>query len=526
MRFLCFWSLFVFWGCQSRTDANHEQQNAVLASIPLCTTGQVVSKNLADFSPPTFRTGIGNSHLTISTKNKEAQHWFDQGLNHLHGFWHLEAFRAFQQVTKADSACAMGYWGLAMCQPGFGGDDMTTWTQAIDKAVSLQNNVSPLEKALIDATALLVKQGLNEATAQKFRTLYKTYPNEPEAIAFAAIMLRQDSKVATQAEVRTLLEKSMRRFPDHVAMMHYYVHVMELQPDFKKAVAIAKRMVQLAPNAPHLIHMPGHLYYLAGDYEKAVAAYTAAQQQETTYHTTEKIPFSANQNYIHNLHFLAVAQAEAADKQEALATATTLSNLTLSTTIPNDGAKTMMLYEGRILPALVHIRFREWPQAIAYFDKLLNSLDQPITNPFAQKYLKVMQLYCLGMQSPLSPEGDKYGMELSQLMEQYQQEAIAMQNTPEFKSINETYDIMSIARYELAGWIDNMDKTNPFNEAAWKEAVSLQNAIKYDEPPRLMYPIEESLARLHKIRGEKEAYQISKRLALLKRPNSKTIQRI
>lgn len=518
--------LLLMFSCFSENSEREKTTDTVVIGIPLCGEAAATLAGMSDLPSPRLRLGIGNSHLPVNTASKEAQLWFDQGLNHLHGFWHLEAYRAFQQVIKSDSNCAMGYWGIAMCQPGFGGENKKVWLEAINKAVSLKSKASPLEKALIEATEYLIRIGLGVQTVEKFRTLYKDFPNDPEAIAFAAIMLRQYENEATQQEVKTLLEKALRRFPDNTALMHYYIHVMELRPEFGSAQKIAEKMTEIAPNALHLTHMPGHLYFLAGEYEKAIAAYSAAKKEETAYHLSEKIPFSANQNYIHNLHFLAVAQAEAADYPGALATAVSLSNVTLSSAIPNDGAATVLLYEGRILPALVHIRFREWQKAIAQFDTLLNSLDRPIQNPLVRTYFQVMRLYCMGMQAVSRgeiPQAITCGGELSQLMKQYEQQGAARQNTPEFKNINETFDIMSMARYELAGWIDNMDKTQPFNDAAWKEAIYLQSKIKYDEPPRLMYPVEESLARLHLIRGEKEAYRQAKKQALKRRPKSKVM---
>lgn len=514
----------VIKACRSKTDAGNKEIS--VKNMPLCAGAPATPGGLPELTPPKIYTKIGTSHLTISTSNKEAQVWFDQGLNHLHNFGHLEAYRAFRQVLKSDPNCAMGYWGVAMCQPGFGGEAGSVWLRAIEKAVSLKTQVTAFEKDLIEASEILVKQGLGENAIASFRTLYKNYPTQPEAIAFASIILRQHENEATQLEVKALLEKAMKRFPDHVALMHYYIHVMELRREFGTAKKVAEKMARLAPNAPHLTHMPGHLYYLSGDYEKAVAIYEKADRQEKAYLTSEKLPFTSNQNYIHNLQFLAVAQAEAADYKGALASAETLSQLTPDSTGANEGATAMLLYEGRILPALVHIRFREWKKAIAHFDALLNSPNQPLENTFVRKYFQVMRLYCLGMQAVTQEQLQQainYGGTLSQLMMQYQQEGAAKQTTPEFKNINETYDIMNMARYELAGWIDNVDKTQPFNDAAWKEAISLQNAIKYDEPPRLMYPIEESLARLHKRRVEHTAYQESKRMALLKRPKSKVI---
>lgn len=515
--------------CQQKTETAKGDILSVENSIPLCVGGGGSRDILKNITKPVFRTGIGNSHLEITTKNKEAQRWFDQGLNHLHGFWHLEAYRAFQQVVENDPDCAMGYWGIALCQPGFGGDDKSVWQEAIEKATTLSGTVSSVEKDFIKAAAVLVNQGLTETTLQVFKKLYQTYPDEPEAIAWASIMLRQHEKEESQQEAIQLLEKAMRRFPENVALMHYYIHVMELRHEFAKAIPVAEQMVKIAPNAPHITHMPGHLYYLKGSYEKAISAYAKAKKQETDYHISEKIPFSANQNYVHNLHFLAVAQAEAGDEKGALETATSLANVTPETQPINEGAAMMLHYEGKVLPAWVHIRFGEWQKAVAYLETLLNASQCPSQHSLVANYYQTLRLYCLGMQAVQQQrlqDANQYGMELSQLMHQYEQQGATKQATAEFKSINETYDVMNMMRYELAGWVDNMDKTQPFNEAAWKEALSLQSAIKYDEPPRLMAPVEEQLALLRKFRGEQTAYRQAKQQALQKRPNSRLIDLI
>lgn len=190
--------------CSHERSNQRETTTVEATAIPLCGEAGVTLAGMSDLLPPRFRTSIGNSHLPIHTASKEAQRWFDQGLNHLHGFWHLEAYRAFQQVIRLDPDCAMGYWGIAMCQPGFGGEDIAVWVEAIDKADSLKAGISALEKALIEATNVLVKNGLGLQTPEKFRILYKTFPKEPETIAFAAIMLRQHENETTQREVKTL----------------------------------------------------------------------------------------------------------------------------------------------------------------------------------------------------------------------------------------------------------------------------------------------------------------------------------
>lgn len=520
-----FLSIFLLFGCQQQTKS---PETTILAKItPLCASVSN-SIDLDKLPPPLFKEGQGNSHFVVTTKSAEAQRWCDQGINLLHGFWHLEAYRAFREAMRADSTCAMAYWGMAMCQPGFGVAQQKTWNDAIAKALALKNNSSPVEQAFIDAADILIHKGIG-AAQDAFRNLYKNFPNEPEALAFAAIILRQHEDEKTQEEVKTLLEDALKRFPNHVGLRHYYVHIMELRPDFAKANEIAAKMAVLAPNSPHIVHMPGHLYFLAGNYNKTISVFEQARKLEQAYHKTENIPYVVNQNYMHNLHYLAVAYSEIGDKTKALEAAESYSNITLSNTQVVDGPELALLYEGRILPALVHIRFRDYKAAEEKILFWLNSIDYPLTNPFVRNYLKAMQLYCNGMAAVEAGDIQKAtqkGSEFAQTIKTFEAEAAQKQNTPEYGSINRTYDIMSMALYELAGWIDNADPKKPFIKEAWDKAIDLQNAIKYAEPPRLMYPIDESLAILHQFRGEKQAAKMAFEKALLKRPKSPRILKL
>jgi hypothetical protein len=120
--FLAIMPVFILVSCSKNKGT--QQQEASKPFTNMC-LGLASFQGMDALPAPDFQEGIGNSHLGITTKNKEAQRWFDQGLNHLHGFWHLEAYRAFKQVIRLDSTAAMAYWGLAMCAPGFGGQEHT-----------------------------------------------------------------------------------------------------------------------------------------------------------------------------------------------------------------------------------------------------------------------------------------------------------------------------------------------------------------------------------------------------------------
>ncbi len=520
--FIAFLFSFFFVTCQEKKPVSQKEV------ATLCTTRSFASLT-ATALPDSVRskTGIGNSHLTISTTNPDAQRWFDEGLNLLHGFWHIEAYRAFKEVIKKDSTCAMGYWGIAMCQPGFGASDQGLWTAAIQKAIQYKTKNNLIEIALIDATDILIKKGIGAEAIDKFRSLYKAFPQEPELIAFAAIILRQHQDPNTATEVKELLENALKKFPNNVALLHYYIHVMELRPDFAKANFAAQQMNKLAPHSPHLVHMPGHLHYLAGDYQKAILAFNEARKQENIYHKNENIPFSINQNYMHNLHYLALAYAELGMKTEALEAAEAYANITMHPSISaTDGSAMMLLYEGRILPALVHIRFGEYEKGSEKITFWLNSLDFPLNDEVVKLYLQAMKTYCQGMKAIKEgrvEEATQYGGSMSQMVKQFEQLGIKKQGSPSFKSVNETFDILNMSLYELAGWIDNIDSKKVFVSQAWDLATDLQKSIAYDEPPRLMYPIEESLAHLYKKRGDKKMTQQSKQQAFLKRPKSKMI---
>src|SRR5205085_11424350 len=62
--------------------------------------------------------GIGNVHFPVTTSNRDAQAFFDQGINLLYSYWYYEAERAFRQAAMLDPDCAMAYWGVALSVEG------------------------------------------------------------------------------------------------------------------------------------------------------------------------------------------------------------------------------------------------------------------------------------------------------------------------------------------------------------------------------------------------------------------------
>ena len=67
----------------------------------------------AQTHPVTLVTGLGDLHHPVSTKNAQAQQFFDQGLRFIYAFNHDEAARSFQHAAELDPKLAMAYWGVA-----------------------------------------------------------------------------------------------------------------------------------------------------------------------------------------------------------------------------------------------------------------------------------------------------------------------------------------------------------------------------------------------------------------------------
>ncbi len=541
MKTLPFFLLLSFvlglgWSCQSEPAADdfpgESAEEATLpdkANTPFCAPG-ISLDYFKELGPPLRRDSIGNSHLPITTSVPEAQLWFDQGLNMLHAFWHIEAYRAFRQVIALDSSCAMGWWGMAMSQPGFGSDqEWEEWPGYMDRALALRNSCTPFERALIVSCAPLLKGG-PDAAAPAFRKLVENYPNEAEVLALAGMMIRQTNANPNGPmgeEVKGILQRGLELHPEHTGLLHYYTHILELRPEYARAIPAALKAAEKAPLAPHIQHMPGHLYFQQGDYQKAIEVYKRSNALEEAYHEAEDIPLRSNQQYLHNLHFLTICEAELGHYEAALQLANRYADIALPDRGERDLGQLLILYNGRLLPAWVHIRYRDWPQARAHLERMHNLGQVLPSNFFIQTYIETLIAFTRGMEA--AGQNDFANVRnhlhrMGELMTAFNEQGASAEESIRFPVLYQTFDLMQAAYLELEGWSDNLDPEKPFFERAWHEAQGLERAIGYTEPPRLMYPVAESLGRLYVHRKEYDRARQAFELALQQRPNSGVVK--
>src|SRR6266850_1084734 len=258
---------FPVHGCRSPDENRARQQQTSAPHHPAVASPSTPS------AAARLMDGMGNVDFAITTSSRDAQAFFNQGVAQLYGFWFIEAERSFVQAAKLDPNAAMAYWGIAMAAPGTflpmyqlvltpnpgapvasPNSPESRARAAIAKAQALRDSITPRERLYIEAVAARHNPALRD----------------PDA-AYIAVM-------------RRLVES----FPDD----------LEGSKDLRGALPVANSYAGLAPNIPHVLHMPGHLYAQIGMFDEAVKAFLAAAAKEREYMSAD--PRYSKLSYVHN----------------------------------------------------------------------------------------------------------------------------------------------------------------------------------------------------------------------------------
>jgi tetratricopeptide (TPR) repeat protein len=457
--------------------------------------------------PATLMSGVGNLHHPVSTSNSEAQEFFDQGLRLIYDFNHDEAARSFQRATELDPKLAIAYWGIAEAVgPNYNDpaseDRFKQAHEAIQKAVDLSASASPSEQAYIQAMAKRFpadpKADLRKGAEDyhdAMREVSKKYPDDLDAATLFAesgmnlhpwgLWHVDGTPEAGTVEIVATLESVIRRDPNHLGAIHYYIHATEASSNPERALAYANKLAAMAPNAGHIVHMPAHVYIRTGDYEAAVKTNEEAAAVDRAY-----IKASGAQGiypmmyYSHNLHFIAMCASMNGNYAEAKKNAELL--------VANVGShvKDMPPLEGFMtIPMAVAVRFHQWADILA----------MPQPDP-AMKITTGFWHFSRGM--ALAGTG-----KLSEAEAEYKIVSEAEQNTPPdvvfaMPINNKAKDIMKISEDVLGAKIAMARKDYAQAISLLTAAVAIQDTLKYGEPPDWFFPVRESLGGALLVNGD------------------------
>jgi tetratricopeptide (TPR) repeat protein len=268
----------------------------------------------------------------------------------------------------------------------------------------------------------------------------------------------------------------LRRDPNHMGAVHYYIHTVEASPNPERALAGANKLASLAPAAGHLVHMPGHIYIRTGDFDAAVKTNQLAAAADRAY-----IQSSGSQGmypamyYSHNLHFIAACSSMSGDYAEARKAASMLAAHV------GPLVKEMPPLEGFMtVPLAVELRFQKWDQI----------LSTPAPDP-AMKTTTVFWHFARGM--ALAGQG-----KITEAEAEYKIVSAAEAATPpdaifQMPVNNKAKDILKIAEDVLGAKIALAKHDSAGAIARLRQAVALQDTLKYGEPPDWFFPVRESL---------------------------------
>src|SRR6202142_1614847 len=360
-----------------------------LCSVLLCgaffclfATAQDHASHVQAHHSVTLVPGLGNLHHPVATKNAQAQQFFDQGLRFIYAFNHDEAARSFQHSAELDPKLAMAYWGVAgAVGPNYNDpadpDRYKHAHDAVQKAVDLSGGASPSEQAYIQALAKRFPADPNsdlKKAAEDYRDAMRQvaaeFPDDLDAATLFAesgmnlhpwgLWHQDGTPEAGTEEIVTTLESVMKRDPNHLGAIHYYIHATEASNNPERALAGANKLAALAPGAGHIVHMPAHVYIRTGDYEAAVKTNEQAAMVDRAYiKATGAQGIYPMMYYSHNLHFVAMCGAMNGRYAEARKNA----DLLVANVGPH--VKDMPPPEGFMtIPVAVEVRFHHWNEIL------------------------------------------------------------------------------------------------------------------------------------------------------------------
>jgi hypothetical protein len=269
---------------------------------------------------------VGEVHFATSC-NEPAPSDFNRAVALLHSFQFSRAIEGFNAVLREDPTCAIAYWGIALSdwsnpfEPGQKDKgQLQLGRQSVERGKELGARTDR-ERAYLAAVGKLY--GDFESTPQQVRLLaYRDamgnvaakYPEDHEAQIFYALALAvaedpRDKTYADRLQAGTILEKLFAEEPTHPGLAHYIIHAYDVPALAGRALVAAERYAEIAPDAPHALHMPSHTFPPLGYWQESinsnVAAAAAARRQGQT---AEELHASDYETYA----YLQTGQDEAA----------------------------------------------------------------------------------------------------------------------------------------------------------------------------------------------------------------------
>lgn len=466
--------------------------------------------------------GLGNVDHPVSTKNAEAQKFFNQGLAYLYAFNHAEGINSFKHAAELDGDLAMAYWGVAL---GLGSNynvtaDANQLTEAysnLQKALELAPKTSPAERAYIEA---LTKRYAKDPATDRQRLavdykaamseLIRTFPDDLDAATLYAESMMNlrpwqlwslDGKPAEGTlEIIAVLEGVLKRNPKHTGANHYYIHAIEASPNPERGLAAANRLLGLAPSAGHLVHMPSHIYLRTGDHADAKNSNELAIDADRKYiQRSGSTGLYPMMYYNHNIHMLAASHANAGNYAGAVKAASDLAVNVRPNVKLMPMLEMFMPYHLEVL-----VRFHKWDEVMKFPQP---DAEMKVTNAF----WRLARGLAFKETGKISDAEKEMGLLRT-----------TIQSIPADAGLGNSsaHGVLKVADELLSGEIALVRGDKKAGIAALTRAVAAEDLVNYNEPPDWDIPVREWLGRALMRTGQYAEAEKVYRVEIAKHPRN------
>ena len=228
---------------------------------------------------------LGKVNFPVSCE-PAVQSQFNSAVAMLHSFWFEKASETFAAVGEKDPTCGMAYWGIAMTHwhqiwEAPGPADFNAGKAALERA-DTAGAKTQRERDYIAAIETYYRDSdkLDHRTrARAYETamdqLQARYPEDHEAAIFYALALLatappEDKTYVNQKKAGAILEPLFAEQPEHPGIAHYIIHAYDYPPLADRALDAARRYAKIAPDSPHALHMPSHIFTRLGLWKESI----------------------------------------------------------------------------------------------------------------------------------------------------------------------------------------------------------------------------------------------------------------
>jgi tetratricopeptide (TPR) repeat protein len=275
---------------------------------------------------------LGTVHFPTSCRNVDAR--FTRAVALLHSFGYEEARRAFDAVIATDPSCAMAYWGIAMTwyHPIWAPpnpQELAAGSAAAEKAAALGSGTER-ERGYIAAIGLFYRDCARVghrsralAYSAAMERLATQLPDDHEVQIFYALSLLgtappNDPTFANQKKAAAILNALLPLEPEHPGITHYMIHSFDYPQLAADALPAARAYAKIAPDSPHALHMPSHIFTRLGLWQDSIASNLASADAGRRL-VAQRNPGAASLDTLHALDYLEYAYLQIGNDTAALA---------------------------------------------------------------------------------------------------------------------------------------------------------------------------------------------------------------